>query len=217
LPFFIDKNFKVKYRKAMDNQLSQHIKWQEQAVVRPMRESVNQHKSMVIWLTGLSGAGKSTIAKTLEQYLFQQGCKTYVLDGDNIRHGLCSDLQFTDKDRAENIRRAGEVSKLFLDAGVIVISAFISPFKSDRDVVRALFNEGDFIEVYCKADIDVCEKRDVKGIYAKVRQGLIEQFTGISSPYEIPKNPELILDTFEYNIEECVNQVISYLKMRNLI
>ncbi len=190
---------------------SNNIQWQQQNILREMRENSNQHKSVAVWLTGLSGAGKSTIAKLLEQHLFQIGCKTYVLDGDNIRHGLCKDLTFTDADRTENIRRIGEVSRLFVDAGMIVISAFISPFKQDRDAVRALFNKGDFIEVYCKADINICEQRDVKGLYAKARQGLVAQFTGISSSYEMPNNPELVLDTANQTAEQCVNQILDYL------
>jgi adenylylsulfate kinase len=201
----------------MNSQSNNNIHWQQQSVLRALRENANQHKSAAIWLTGLSGAGKSTIAQLLEKQLFQLDCKTYVLDGDNVRHGLCKDLTFTDRDRNENIRRVGEVAKLFVDAGVIVISAFISPFRQNRDDVRSLFDAGDFIEVYCNADILACEKRDVKGLYAKARQGLVRDFTGISSPYEYPINPELVLDTAEQTADQCVTQILEYLFDKNIV
>lgn len=201
----------------MQNSLNQHILWHQNSVTRAMRENTNRHKSVAIWLTGLSGAGKSTVAQALEQRLFDIGCRTYVLDGDNVRHGLCKDLSFSDADRSENIRRIGEVSRLLVDAGMIAISAFISPFIHDRDAVRSLFNEGDFIEVYCNADIRVCEERDVKGLYVKARRGLVQQFTGISSPYEVPINPELVLDTANTKVEACIDQVLGYLVEKQVI
>ena len=201
----------------MKNQPNTHIQWQTQSVLRASREIANQHKSIAIWLTGLSGAGKSTIAQLLEKQLFQLGCKTYVLDGDNVRHGLCKDLTFTEADRSENIRRVGQVAKLFVDAGVIVISAFISPFKRDRDAVRHLFDAGDFIEIYCNANVAACEKRDIKGLYAKARQGLLKDFTGISSPYESPINPELVLETSTSSAEQCVDQILAYLYANKVV
>ncbi len=162
-------------------------------------------------LTGLSGAGKSTLAHALDQHLFQHAIKSYVLDGDNVRHGLCGDLGFSDKDRVENIRRVGEVSKLLLDAGVVVIAAFISPFTQDRARVRALVADQDFIEVYCRCPLDVCEERDVKGLYKKARSGAIANFTGLTSPYEAPETPEIVLNTSKQSIDECVGVIIDYL------
>ena len=196
---------------------SQNLKWQQQGVIREMRELSNQHKSVVIWLTGLSGSGKSTVAQHLEKRLFGAACKTYVLDGDNIRHNLCNDLSFSDLDRKENIRRVGEVARLFVDAGTIVISAFISPFQQDRDIARKLFEPGDFIEVYCKASIKTCESRDVKGLYKKARSGDISNFTGISSTYEVPTNPEIVIDTKNTSVEFCTQQIIDFLNKRNIV
>jgi len=193
------------------------IRWHPPTILRDSRESNNQHKSVAIWLTGLSGAGKSTIAHSLEKQLFQMGVRTYVLDGDNVRHGLCKDLGFTAQDRNENLRRVGEVAKLFVDAGIIVIAAFISPFRQDRDMVRDLFDKNDFIEAYCNAEIGICEQRDVKGLYAKARQGLVQDFTGISSPYEIPDSPEIVLKTAEQTAEQCVNQILEYLLNQKII
>jgi len=198
-------------------QVDNHIKWHKPSVTRGMRARANQHDGVAILLTGLSGAGKSSIAHLLEQQLFDLGCKTYVLDGDNVRHGLCKDLTFNEADRVENIRRVGEVAKLFVDAGMICISAFISPFRQSRDEIRALFELDDFIEVYCNADIAACERRDVKGLYAKARQGLVQQFTGVSSPYEVPINPDLVLQTGTSSIEQCVDELLGYLIKRNVI
>lgn len=175
------------------------------------------HKSVVLWFTGLSGAGKSTLAHAVEKALFDLNCRTFVVDGDNVRHGLCADLGFSADDRHENIRRIGEMSKLFLEAGLITLTAFISPFHTDRDRVRSLFKEGEFIEIYCEAELSICEKRDVKGLYNKARQGLITEFTGISSPYEVPVNPELTIHTGRESLQDCTEKVLSYLKDKKII
>lgn len=181
------------------------------------RQQQAGHKGVILWFTGLSGAGKSTLAHAVEKALFDSGCRTFVFDGDNVRHGLCKDLGFSAEDRQENIRRIGEMSKLFLEAGVIALTAFISPFKSDRDRVRSLVGDGEFIEIYCKADLTVCEQRDVKGLYGKARRGEIKDFTGISSPYEPPVNPELELDTGSEGLDVCVQKVLAYLKLHGVI
>jgi len=157
------------------------------------------------------------LAHAVEQALFQQGCRTFVFDGDNVRHGLCEDLGFSPEDRVENIRRVGEMSKLFIEAGIIALTAFISPYRADRDRVRALVGAGDFIEIYCKCPVEICEQRDVKGLYAKARQGLISNFTGISSPYEAPINPELEIDTGSLPLKDSVNQVLELLRKRNIL
>ena len=175
------------------------------------------HKSVILWFTGLSGAGKSTLAHAVEKVLFEKGCRTYVFDGDNVRHGLCADLGFSAEDRQENIRRIGEMSKLFLEAGVIALTAFISPFQADRNRVRSLVKKDEFIEIYCKANIKVCEQRDIKGLYAKAKRGEIKDFTGISSPYEAPLSPELVLDTGSESLDNCVNKVVNYLKQHTII
>jgi adenylylsulfate kinase len=186
------------------------LKWHHSSVTRNDRERQNAHKGQIVWLTGLSGAGKSTLASRVEEILFQSGCRTYLLDGDNVRHGLCSDLGFSTKDRQENIRRIGETARLFMDAGIIVLTAFISPFRADRELVRALVQPGDFIEVYCNATLHVCENRDPKGLYKKARRGEIPEFTGISSPYEAPLNPEVEVFTGRENLDACVADVINY-------
>jgi adenylylsulfate kinase len=170
-----------------------------------------------LWFTGLSGAGKSTVAHALEERLHMMGCRTFVFDGDNVRHGLCGDLGFSIEDRTENIRRVGEMVKLFLDAGVISLTAFISPLRSDRRRVRQLVGEGDFIEVYCRCSLDTCEARDVKGLYKKARAGEISNFTGISSPYEEPEQPEVTIDTDKLTIDESVDQLIEYLRERKVL
>jgi len=172
------------------------------------------HKSGVVWFTGLSASGKSTIAHNLERVLFNNGIKVYALDGDNIRHGLNSDLGFSPEDRKENLRRIAEVARLFVDAGIVVLAAFISPYKRDREFVRSRFNEGDFIEVYVRCPVEICEQRDPKGQYKKARQGLIKGYTGIDAPYEEPEDPELILDTSRLSIEESVRMVYEYLKTK---
>lgn len=187
------------------------LKWHHSSVTRNDRERRNAHKGQIVWLTGLSGAGKSTLASRVEEVLFQSGCRTYLLDGDNVRHGLCSDLGFSAKDRQENIRRIGETARLFMDAGIIVLTAFISPFRADRELVRALVQPGDFIEVYCNATLHVCENRDPKGLYKKARRGDIPEFTGISSPYEAPLKPEIEVFTGRENLDVCVAQVIDHL------
>jgi len=197
--------------------VSENITWHSATVSRADREKVNSHKSAILWFTGLSGAGKSSLAHAVEDRLFKLGCRTYVLDGDNVRHGLCKDLSFSDADRTENIRRIGEVAKLFIESGVMTLTAFISPFRSDRAAVRELVNDGDFIEVYCKCDLSVCEERDVKGLYKKARAGEIAEFTGINSPYEEPLKPEITVDTAAQSIDESVDQIINALAERNII
>ena len=180
------------------------------------RESRNGHLGCVLWLTGLSSAGKSTIATELERELFNLGRHAYVLDGDNIRHGLGSDLGFSPKDRTENIRRIGEVAKLFADAGVICITAFISPYREDRNLVRRILPAGRFIEVYVNAPLEVCEERDPKGLYAKARANEIKEFTGVSAPYESPLSPELELQTDQLTVAECVTRVLDYLQQHEI-
>ncbi len=196
---------------------NENTTWQSQTVTRADRELLNEHKSAILWFTGLSGSGKSTLSNAVEAYLHQQGARTFVLDGDNIRQGLCNDLGFSDESRKENIRRIGEVSKLMMDAGVITLTAFISPFRKDRRIVRDITNEGDFIEILCNANLEVCEKRDPKGLYKKARAGEIKDFTGISSPYEVPEHPEITVETGTQTVEESVTQVIDYLKNCYLI
>ncbi|MEM9136081.1 MAG: adenylyl-sulfate kinase [Cyanobacteria bacterium P01_F01_bin.42] len=196
---------------------SSNTVWHQATVTRDNREALNGHKTAILWFTGLSGAGKSTLAHAVEDKLHQLQCRTFVVDGDNVRQGLCGDLGFASEDRVENIRRIGEVAKLFTEAGVIALTAFISPFRDDRDRVRALVPEGDFIEIYCAADLSVCEDRDVKGLYKKARSGEIPNFTGISSPYEAPKHPELTVDTGNKDLEVCVQEVVTYLKNKGIL
>ncbi|SBO44881.1 adenylyl-sulfate kinase [Cyanobium sp. NIES-981] len=196
---------------------STNIVWHHSTVTRAARAHQRGHRSAILWFTGLSGSGKSTLANAVNSALFEQGLACYVLDGDNIRHGLCKDLGFSDADREENIRRIGEVAKLFLDAGVVVLTAFVSPFKADRDRVRALVPEGDFIEIHCAADLSVCEGRDTKGLYAKARSGEIKEFTGISSPYEEPETPELRVETGAQSLEACVAEVLAQLEARQVV
>jgi adenylylsulfate kinase len=194
-----------------------NIVWHEASVDRAARADKRGHRSAILWFTGLSGSGKSTLANAVNAALFERGLGTYVLDGDNVRHGLCKDLGFSDADREENIRRIGEVAKLFLDAGVIVLTAFVSPFRADRDKARDLVEAGDFFEIFCAADLDVCESRDPKGLYAKARSGAIKEFTGISSPYEAPNTPELKIDTGAQDLAESVNVVIKALQDKGVI
>lgn len=191
--------------------------WHEATVCREDRERQNRHRGAILWFTGLSGAGKSSLAHAVAQRLHARGIRTYVLDGDNVRHGLCRDLGFSAADRSENIRRVGELAKLFLDAGVIVLTAFISPFRSDRDRVRSWVAPGDFLEIHCRCSIEVCESRDVKGLYKKARAGRVVDFTGISSPYEEPLAAELIANTEELNLEQCVDSVMNLLRERQIL
>jgi adenylylsulfate kinase len=186
-------------------------------VTRERRNQLNRHKSVVIWFTGLSGSGKSTLAHSVEEELYELGCRTFVLDGDNVRHGLSSNLTFSDDDRKENIRRIGEVAKLMMESGVIAITAFISPFREDRGFARQLLPKEDFIEIYCKASLETCESRDVKGLYKCARAGEIKNYTGIDSPYEAPNNPELVIDTEGELLEESVDKVIAFLKAKAII
>lgn len=187
------------------------------SVTRKLREKHKGHKSIALWFTGFPASGKSTIAHAVEERLFSMGCHTYVFDGDNIRHGLCSDLGFSPEDRSENIRRIGEMVKLFLDAGIIVLAAFVSPYKRDRDWLRELIGESHFIEIYCDCKIEICEQRDIKSHYKKARLGEISDFTGVSAPYEVPENPALHLRTDETSLEECVEKIIQYLFTHGII
>lgn len=196
---------------------NKNIQWQHALVSKKDRNERSGHKSVVLWLTGFSGAGKSTLAHAIERRLFEHNCATFVLDGDNVRHGLCSDLGFSQQDREENIRRVGEMARLFTEAGVIAITAFISPFIADRERVRSILPAGEFIEIYCRCPLHVCEDRDVKGLYAKARKGMITDFTGISSPYEPPVNPEIIVDTATDTQDACVEQVLDYLQQHQII
>ena len=196
---------------------SSNTVWHHATVTRQRREIQNAHKSFILWFTGLSGAGKSTLAHALEEQLHQLGCRTFVFDGDNVRHGLCGDLSFSEKDRQENIRRIGEMCKLFIEAGVIALTAFISPFRADRRKVRDLVPEGDFIEVYCQCSIDVCESRDVKGLYRRAKAGEIKDFTGISSPYEEPEQAEITIDTDKVSLEESVDRILTYLSQQGYL
>ena len=205
------------YGELTDKGASTNIAWHEASVDRAERAKARGHRSAILWFTGLSGSGKSTLANAVNAALFKRGLATYVLDGDNIRHGLCKDLGFSDADREENIRRIGEVAKLFLDSGVIVLTAFVSPFRADRDKARALVDDGDFLEIHCDAALDVCESRDPKGLYAKARAGQIKEFTGISSPYEAPENAELKIDTGGQALQESVEIVIRALQDRGVI
>ena len=205
------------YGEVTNQGASTNIAWHHASVDRAARAEQRGHRSAILWFTGLSGSGKSTLANAVNEALFDRGLACYVLDGDNIRHGLCKDLGFSDADREENIRRIGEVSKLFLDAGVVVLTAFVSPFKADRDRARALVADGDFVEIHCAADLAVCEERDTKGLYAKARAGEIKEFTGISSPYEAPENPELRVDTGSQTLEQSVEQVLAHLSSAGII
>ena len=196
---------------------SSNIIYHQASVTRQRRNKLNNHRSVVLWFTGLSGSGKSTLAHSLEEKLFQKGCKTFVLDGDNVRHGLNSNLDFSEAGRTENIRRISEVSKLMLESGLIVMTAFISPINKDRDEARQLISNDDFIEIYCKASLEACESRDVKGLYKKARAGEITNYTGIDSPYEVPENPELTIDTDNQSLEESVSTILSFLESSGII
>lgn len=196
---------------------STNITWHDSEVTKEDRQHQNGHKSAVIWFTGLSGSGKSTISVALEKALFEKDKHSYRLDGDNVRHGLNKNLGFSPKDRKENIRRIGEVSKLLVDAGTIAITAFISPYREDRDEVRNILEDGEFIEVYTECSVEECEKRDPKGLYEKARSGKIKEFTGISAPYEAPKHPEITINTETQSIDESVEHILNYLKEHKYI
>lgn len=195
---------------------SPNVVWHQSQVTRAMREAQGGHRAAVLWFTGLSGAGKSTLAHAVEQRLHERGARTYVIDGDNVRHGLCRDLGFGDADRVENIRRVAEVAGLFVQAGVLTLTAFISPFRRDRALARELLG-GDFIEIYCDTPLDVCEERDVKGLYARARAGEIPAFTGISSPYEAPEHAEIVVPTGAEPLQASVQRVMDWLEANDLI
>jgi adenylylsulfate kinase len=194
-----------------------NVIYHQASVTRQRRNKLNGHQSVVLWFTGLSGSGKSTLAHALEEKLFQKGCRTFVLDGDNVRHGLNSNLDFSEKSRTENIRRVSEVSKLMMESGLIVMTAFISPFNKDRNEARKLISSDDFIEIYCKASLETCEARDVKGLYKRARAGEIKNYTGIDSPYEKPENPELVIDTDQQSLEESMSNILDFLKSNGVI
>jgi adenylylsulfate kinase len=201
----------------MNKQKATNITWHEHKISRPEREALLNQKGVLLWFTGLSASGKSTVANEVVHRLHEMGKLTYVLDGDNIRHGLNKNLGFSPEDREENIRRISEVGNLFADAGLITTTAFISPYRKDRDFARQLLGDGRFIEIFVKASIETCEKRDPKGLYQKAKKGEIKEFTGISAPYEEPLKPEIILDADTLTIEEEVEIVINYLKEKEII
>jgi len=196
---------------------SSNIIYHQASVTRQRRNKLNNHRSIILWFTGLSGSGKSTLAHALEEKLFQKGCRTFVLDGDNVRHGLNSNLDFSEAGRTENIRRISEISKLMLESGLIVMTAFISPINKDRSDARQLISSDDFIEIYCKASLETCETRDVKGLYKRARAGEIKNYTGIDSPYEVPENPELTIDTDNQSLEGSVSTILSFLESSGII
>ena len=196
---------------------SSNVVWHHATVTRARRQAQNGHRGAIIWFTGLSGSGKSTLAHAVEESLHQRDCRTFVLDGDNVRHSLCGDLDFSAGDRQENIRRIGEMAKLFMEAGAIVLTAFISPYRADRERVRGMVEHGDFIEIYCNTPIEICESRDVKGIFKNARAGEIADFTGISAPYEAPSRPECFVNTGTLELDACVQQVIDEIMQRGII
>ena len=196
---------------------STNIIYHQASVTRQRRNKLNKHRSIVLWFTGLSGSGKSTLAHALEEKLFQKGCRTFVLDGDNVRHGLNFNLDFSEAGRTENIRRISEVSKLMLESGLIVMTAFISPNNKDRSEARKLISNDDFIEIYCKASLETCETRDVKGLYKRARAGEIKNYTGIDSPYEVPENPELTIDTDNQSLDGSVSTILKFLESNEII
>ena len=197
--------------------MSSNIVWHEASITKEERRKQNKHQSFILWFTGLSASGKSSVANAFASTLFERGNQAFVLDGDNVRHGLNNDLGFDEVSRKENIRRIGEVSKLFVESGQIVLTAFISPYREDRQVVRKLVEEGEFLEVYVRCSVETCEQRDPKGLYKKARNAEIANFTGISAPYEEPERPEFILDTERYSIEECVEQLTTFLTEKGYI
>lgn len=197
--------------------VSPNVVWHHATVTRGRREKLNGHRGAVLWFTGLPSSGKSTVAHALEEKLHVTSCRTFVMDGDNVRHGLCGDLGFSAHDREENIRRIGEASKLFVEAGLIVLTAFVSPFRRDRERARGLLQHGDFLEIYCRCPIEVCEERDAKGHYRRARAGQITDFTGVSAPYEEPCDPELLLDTSHLSLKESVQRAYTLLLERGII
>jgi adenylylsulfate kinase len=201
----------------MAEQKATNIVWHQGAITRDDRTQLNGHRGCTVWLTGLSGSGKSTIAVQLEKHLLERGVRTYILDGDNIRHGLNKNLGFSPEDRTENIRRIGEVAKLFTEAGLVTLTAFISPYRADRDQVRSIMQEGDFVEVFVDCPVEVCEERDVKGLYKKARAGEIKEFTGISAPYEAPAKAELTILTAGQSVEASAQQIIEHLEGTGVI
>ncbi|MEC1635522.1 adenylyl-sulfate kinase [Bacillus mojavensis] len=194
-----------------------NIVWHPAAIKKSDRQSLNGHKSCALWFTGLSGSGKSVLANAVDEKLYRMGIRSYVLDGDNIRHGLNQDLGFRTEDRIENIRRIGEVAKLFVDSGQMILTAFISPFREDRDMVRALFPDGEFLEIYVKCPLQICEQRDPKGLYKKARNGDIKHFTGIDSPYEAPLSPDLIIESDQTSITDGADLIIKELQRKDII
>jgi adenylyl-sulfate kinase len=196
---------------------STNVVWHSHHVTKKNRSIQKKQQPCILWFTGLSGAGKSTVASAVELKLYQMGHHTYLLDGDNVRHGINKDLGFADNDRVENIRRIGEIAKLFVDSGLIALTAFISPFRSDRAMVRELVGKKEFIEIHIDTPLDVCEGRDPKGLYKKAREGTIKNFTGIDSNYEVPESPEVVINTAEMSVDECVKVIINYLKENQMI
>jgi adenylylsulfate kinase len=196
---------------------SPNVVWHHATVTRERREKLQGHRGTTLWFTGLPSAGKSTIAHATEEKLHQLGCRTFVLDGDNIRHGLCGDLGFSEEARIENIRRVGELAKLFVEAGTIVLTAFVSPFRRDREHARGLQLHGDFLEIWCRCPVDICEQRDPKGHYQRAREGSLRDFTGVSAPYEESADPELLLDTAKLSVEESVERVLDLLRERGIV
>ena len=197
--------------------MNKDIVWHEHAIDKAARAEQNGHKAFLLWFTGLSGSGKSTVAGALEQELFKRGVHTYLLDGDNVRHGLCKGLGFTAEDRQENLRRVGEAAKLMVDAGLVVLAAFVSPYRADRDAIRALFNEGEFVEVFVDTPLAECEERDPKGLYKKARAGEIKNFTGIDDPYEAPLSPEIRIENFGRPVSEVVTELFTLLQEKQLL
>lgn len=196
---------------------SEHIVWHETLVNKHDRNRLNKHKSGVIWFTGLPSSGKSTIAHHLEKELFDRGIKTYVLDGDNVRHGINSNLGFSREDRKENLRRIAELSKLFVEAGIVVLAAFVSPYKEDRAFIKHIVGDGNFFEMYVQCSVDTCEKRDPKGHYKKAKEGIIKEYTGVSAPYEDPEDPDVVLDTEKLDVESSVNKILEFLDQKKFI
>lgn len=197
--------------------MEKHIVWHESLVNRQERNRINKHRSGLVWFTGLSAAGKSTIAHHLEKDLFDRGIRAYVLDGDNIRHGMNSNLGFSREDRRENLRRIAELARLFVDAGIVVLAAFVSPYREDRAFVREIIGDNSFFEIYVNCPVEVCEQRDPKGLYKKARAGIIKGYTGVDAPYEEPESPDIVIDTVELDVESSVNKVLEFLDEKKFL